>query len=249
MATFINLTNELLRRLNEVQITESEFTSVKNVQALAKDSINSSIRQMLQDAQEWPFALTTTTQTLVAGTGTYDFPADYSKADWDTFYIRQLTSENNTPKKLSLITFDQYISTFKSLEDLGGEGARSDPDYVYMTQEEKFGVTPVPNAAYVIEYRYWKYPADLTASSDTALVPDRFKHVIIDGAMMYMMMFRSNEQSAAMHEKKFTDGIAMMRRLILDPPVNVRSTVIQRPVSNMQLNTATVGPGAVSDGF
>jgi len=118
-----------------------------------------------------------------------------------------------------------------------------------MTQEEKFGVTPIPNAAYVIEYRYWKYPADLTASSDTALVPDRFKHVIIDGAMMYMMMFRSNEQSAAMHEKKFTDGIAMMRRLIIDHPVNVRSTVIQRPVSNMQLNTATVGPGAVSDGF
>ena len=249
MATFINLTNELLRRLNEVQITESEFTSVKNVQALAKDAINSSIRQMLQDAQEWPFTLTTTTQTLTAGTGTYDFPADYSKADWDTFYIRQLSSENNTPKKLSLITFDQYISTFKSLEDLGGEGARSDPDYVYMTQEEKFGVTPIPNAEYVIEYRYWKYPADLTASSDTALVPDRFKHVIIDGAMMYMMMFRSNEQSAAMHEKKFTDGIDMMRRLIIDHPVNVRSTVIQRPVSNMQLNTATVGPGAVSDGF
>ena len=44
MATFINLTNELLRRLNEVQITESEFTAVKNVQALAKDAINSSIR-------------------------------------------------------------------------------------------------------------------------------------------------------------------------------------------------------------
>ena len=120
MATFINLTNELLRRINEVQITESEFTSVKNVQALAKDAINSATRQMLQDAQEWPFLLTTTTQTLTAGTGTYDFPTDYSKADWDTFYIRQLTSENNTPKKLRLTTFDQYISYYKPLEDLGG---------------------------------------------------------------------------------------------------------------------------------
>jgi hypothetical protein len=249
MATFINLTNELLRRLNEVQITESEFTSVKNVQALAKDSINSSIRQMLQDAQEWPFTLTTTTQTLTAGTGTYDFPADYSKADWDTFYIRQLSSENNTPKKLTLVTFDQYISALKPLEDLGGEGARSDPDYVFMTQEEKFGVTPIPDAAYVIEYRYWKYPADLTASSDTALVPDRFKHVIIDGAMMYMMMFRSNEQSAAMHEKKFLDGIAMMRRLILDPPINIRSTVIKQPLSNSQLGSTLATSGAVSDGF
>ena len=118
--------------------------------------------------------LTTTTQTLVAGTGTYDFPADYSKADWDTFYIRQLTSENNTPKKLRLTTFDQYISYYKPLEDLGGESSRSDPDLVYMTLEEKFGVHPVPDAAYVIEYRYFKFPDDLTASSDVSVVPDRF---------------------------------------------------------------------------
>jgi hypothetical protein len=233
MATFINLTNELLRRLNEVQITESEFTSVKNVQALAKDAINSATRQMLQDAQEWPFLLTTTTQTLAAGTGTYDFPADYSKADWDTFYIRQLTSENNTPKKLRLTTFDQYISYYKPLEDLGGESSRSDPDLVYMTLEEKFGVHPIPDAAYVIEYRYFKFPADLTESSDVSVVPDRFKHVLIDGAMMYMMLFRSNEQSAAMHSQKFEQGIDMMRRLLLDYPVNVISTMINRPTSRI----------------
>ena len=106
MSTFLSLTNELLRRLNEVQIDQAEFANVKNVQALAKDAINSSIRQMLQDAQEWPFTLVTYEQTLVAGTNTYDFPVDYSKADWDTFYIKQLTSENNTPKKLKLITYD-----------------------------------------------------------------------------------------------------------------------------------------------
>ena len=59
-------------------------------------------------------------------------------------------------------------------------------------------------------------------------MPDRFKHVVIDGAMMYMMMFRSNEQSAQLHTQKFKDGIEMMRRLILDQPVNVVSTAIQR---------------------
>ena len=228
MSTFLSLTNELLRRLNEVQIDQADFANVKNVQALAKDSINSSIRQMLQDAQEWPFTLVTYEQTLVAGTNTYDFPADYSKADWDTFYIKQLTSENNTPKKLKLITYDQYLSKFRSVEDLGGNNGRSDPYYVYLTQDTKFGVTPIPNAAYVIEYRYWKYPADLTAYDDTAIIPDRFKHVVIDGAMMYMMLFRSNEQSASMHSKKFEDGIKMMRRLVVDQHINVISTVIQR---------------------
>ena len=233
MSTFLSLTNELLRQLNEVQIDQADFPNVKNVQALAKDSINSSIRQMLQDAQEWPFTLVTYEQTLVAGTNAYNFPADYSKADWDTFYIKQLTSENNTPKKLNLITYDQYLTYYRSVEDLSGETGRTDPDYVYMTQDTKFGVTPVPDASYVVEYRYWKYPADLVAYDDTAVIPDRFKHVVIDGAMMYMMLFRSNEQSATMHSQKFEDGIKMMRRLVVDQSVNVVSTIITKPTSTL----------------
>lgn len=233
MSTFLSLTNELLRRLNEVQIDQADFPNVKNVQALAKDAINSSIRQMLQDAQEWPFTLVTYEQTLAAGTNTYSFPADYSKADWDTFYIKQLTSENNTPKKLNLITYDQYLTYYRSVEDLSGETGRTDPDYVYMTQDTKFGVTPVPDASYVIEYRYWKYPADLIAFDDTAVIPDRFKHVVIDGAMMYMMLFRSNEQSATMHSQKFEDGIKMMRRLVVDQSVNVTSTFVTKPLTNL----------------
>ena len=233
MSTFLSLTNELLRRLNEVQIDQADFANVKNVQALAKDAINSSVRQMLQDAQEWPFTLVTYEQTLVAGTNAYNFPADYSKADWDTFYIKQLTSENNTPKKLNLITYDQYLTYYRSVEDLSGETGRTDPDYVYMTQDTKFGVTPVPDASYVVEYRYWKYPADLVAYDDTAVIPDRFKHVVIDGAMMYMMLFRSNEQSATMHSQKFEDGIKMMRRLVVDQSVNVVSTIITKPTPTL----------------
>ena len=233
MSTFLNLTNELLRRLNEVQIDESSFSSVKNVQALAKDAINSAIREALQDAQEWPFTLITYEHTLSAGTNTYSFPADYSKADWDTFYIKQLSSKNNTPQKLELITYDQYISNFRSAEDTGGTGARDTPQYVYMTQDTKFGVSPVSDAAYVVEYRYWKYPADLVLHDDEAIIPDRFKHVVIDGAMMYMMLFRSNEQSASLHSQKFEDGIKMMRRLLVDQPVNVRSTVMYRSSYNL----------------
>ena len=233
MSTFLSLTNELLRRLNEVQIDQADFPNVKNVQALAKDAINSSIRQMLQDAQEWPFTLVTYEQTLTAGTNTYDFPADYSKADWDTFYVKQLSSENNTPKKLNLITYDQYLSSYRSVEELSGDSGRTDPACVYTTQDTKFGVSPIPNASYVVEYRYWKYPADLIAFDDTSVIPDRFKHVVIDGAMMYMMLFRSNEQSASMHSKKFEDGIKMMRRLVVDQSVNVTSTFVTKPPTNL----------------
>jgi len=51
MASYINLVNELLRRLNEVEIGEADFATTKNVQSLAKDSINSSVREILQEAQ------------------------------------------------------------------------------------------------------------------------------------------------------------------------------------------------------
>jgi hypothetical protein len=46
--------------------------------------------------------------------------------------------------------------------------------------------------------------------------------------MMYMMRFRSNEQSAAMHQSNFENGIKQMRRVLIDEPLRVRSTVVDR---------------------
>ena len=95
--------------------------------------------------------------------------------------------------------------------------------------EEKFGVTPIPDAAYIVDYVYYKFPDDLSLFSDTMIIPDRFKYIVIDGAMVYMMRFRSNEQSAQVHQQKFNSGIKTMRRLLLDDPIAVRSTMINKP--------------------
>tara|TARA_R110000796_G_scaffold238026_1_gene358254 strand:- start:1693 stop:2403 length:711 start_codon:yes stop_codon:yes gene_type:complete len=224
MATYLELTNELLRRLNEVQMDSSEFDTVKNVQSLAKDTINSSVREILQDAQEWPFTLVTYEQALSAGTGTYAFPADFSKADWDTFYLT--TTNNSSPRLLSTLSYEDYIKNYRPENDGAGAGGYDKPTNVYTTQEDKFGVTPVPDVAYKIEYRYWKFPADLTNGDDVCIIPDRFKHVVLDGAMMYMMHFRSNEQSAQIHSAKFAAGINIMRRLIVDSKDYLTSTYI-----------------------
>lgn len=231
MATYVSLVNELLRRLNEVPVDSAGdgFGSVRNVQALAKDAINNSVRAILQDGQEWPFQKTTYTQTLTSGVSQYDFPADMSTVDWDTFYLKKLVSEENQPKRLPAISFEEYTEVHRPLDD---NGATSSPDYVFQTYEEKFGVTPTPNAAYEVEFVYWAYPADMTQYNDTCVIPDRFKHVVIDGAMMYMMRFRSNEQSAQIHQQVFQEGIKAMRRLLLDDKLGVRSTVINRVAVN-----------------
>lgn len=229
MATYLTLVNELLRRLNEVTLDTGGdgFDTVRNVQALAKDAVNSSIRLILQDGQEWPFLKTTYTQTLSVGTRQYSFPADYSSADWDTFYLKKLTAENNSPMNLSVISYEQYIQNVRAGDDTGDQvNGDGPPTLVYQTLGSSFGVSPIPNAAYEVEYVYWKFPNDLTSFSDVAIIPDRFKHVVIDGAMMFMMRFRSNEQSAAMHQNNFEDGIKTMRRVLMDDTLFIRSTVV-----------------------
>jgi len=226
-----------LRRLNEVTLTTSGegFSTAKNVQAIAKDAINNSIREILQDGHQFPFLKTTNTQTLTIGTGTYDLPTDMASVDWDTFYLQALSSAGNTARSLPTIPFEEYVRVYKAIEENSGTGARSSPDLVYQTSEEKFGVTPLPDAAYVIEYVYYKFPADLSAFDDEMIIPDRFKYIIIDGAMVYMMRFRSNEQSAQIHQAKFQEGIKAMRRLLLDDPLFVRSSMINRPKFTSQM--------------
>ena len=228
MATFQDLTNELLRRLNEVTIDQEDFATVRNVQSLAKDAINNSVRSILQSAQEWPFTLQTYTQTLVAGTNTYDFPADISSVDWESFYIKQLSSKNNSPRKLDIISYEEYISRYRPADDTGDQNGQDVPVRIFQTQEEKFGVSPIPDEAYEIEYKYWAFPTRLNLFDDVCIIPDRFRHVVIDGAMMYMMRFRSNDQSAELHRGSFDDGIKMMRRLLIDDNQRIRSTFIPR---------------------
>lgn len=236
---YVSLVNEVLRRVNEVQLDPAGdgFADVRNLQALAKDAVNSAVREILQVSQEWPFTLTTYTQTLTAGTGVYDFPADFSKVDWDTFYIKRLASQSNNPERLPVITYADYLRSYRSQEDITGADGYGVPKVVYQTQETKFGITPISDDAYEIEYRYWSYPADMLQFNDICIIPERFKTVVVDGATMYLMRFRANEQGAALHQDKFEKGMDTMRRLLLDSPLYLTSTVIAGRHFNMNEGT------------
>lgn len=205
----------------------TEFSGARNVQSLAKIAINSSVKELMHSAQEWPFALVTGTQTLATdGTATYDFPTSFSSVDWESFYLRQLTAANNEPKRLPVMSYTQYLDERRPNDDKSGSGGYGVTEAVYQTQDGKFGVTPRADQPYVIEYKYWAFPVDMVADTDVCIVPTRFDNVIIDGAMTYMMLYRSNEQSAAIHRDRFEQGIKNMRRLLMDEPLIMRSTML-----------------------
>lgn len=231
--TFLTYTNDVLRRLNEVQLDSTQFASATSTQGLAKDAVNNSIREIIQSAQEWPFNITTFTQTLTAGTGTYSFQSNFSSIDYDSFYLKKHATKLNDPKKLPIISYPEYLDRFRVVDENATESSgRDTPAIVYQTQEEKFGVTPIPDADYQIEYKYFILATEMSSDTDTTLIPDRFKNIIVDGAMMYMMRFRSNNESSVIHQQAFQEGIKMMRRLLTDDKMYVRSSYIERPTYN-----------------
>lgn len=222
---FVTLINKTLLRMNEVTLDPAGdgFDTVRGVQSLAKNAVNNSIRKILQDSQDWPFLKNTYVQTLTAGTREYTYPADYSSADTTTFYLKKVEALANEPKHLVVVNYDDYIQNYRALDDNGQEGS---PLRVYQTYENKFGVSPTPDKAYEVEFVYWSFPAELTAYNDECVIPERFSSVVVDGAMMYMMLFRSNDQSATINQNNFEEGVKRMRRVLLDDPTFVRSTVI-----------------------
>jgi len=225
MATYITLTNELLRRLNEVTIPDADFAGVRNVQALAKDAINSAVRHIIQIAQEWPFTLVTYLQPSTPLVSTYSLPSDASSVDWESFYLKHSDALGNKGKKLDIISYTEYLEKYRPQDEAGATGT---PTAVFQTQNGEYGLTPAPDKAYEIEYKYYTFPTDMVTSDDVCIIPERFKHTVLDGAMMYMMRFRSNEQSAQIHKGEFEEGIKTMRRLLIDDFMSVRSTVVVR---------------------
>lgn len=213
--------------MGEVTMDSTQFDGAQNIQSLAKQAINSSVKELMHSAQEWPFALVTGTQTLATdGTSTYSFPSSFSSVDWESFYLRRLTAADNEPKRLPVMSYTQYLDERRPNDDMSGAGGYGVTEAVYQTQDGKFGVTPPADQAYVIEYKYWAFPDDMVYGTDVCIVPTRFDNVIIDGAMVYMLLYRSNEQSAAIHRDKFEQGIKNMRRLLMDEPLVMRSMML-----------------------
>ena len=83
--TYLTLTNRVLRELNETELTSSTFASSRGVQTAVKDFVNKGIHDIYNETGEIPLLYARTTQDLFVGDNEYDFPADFRKADMDSF--------------------------------------------------------------------------------------------------------------------------------------------------------------------
>lgn len=223
---YIGLTNEVNRRLNEVELTSANFSTATGFYAHIKDAVNAAIRDINHTHYEWPFNHILAEETLTAGTTRYAFPTDASTIDFDTFRIKEDATFANSTVRLGVITYDDYLQRFVDQEYSTDTSKRAVPSYVFHAPSLEWGVVPAPDQAYEVAYEYYRIPVDLSSATDVPSIPERFKQVVLDGAMYHAYMFRSNEQAATLAKTKFEEGIKKMRILLINRYVYMQSTAI-----------------------
>ena len=222
--TFISLTNTLLRRLNEVELAESDFVGARGVQALAKDAVRASIAKINSAEFEWPFNAAENTQVLTQGVEEYSWPDFFKSAEWNSFQIQKDASVGTNTKALQFIERDHYYRSFRSADQDAGSGGLSIPDFVFPSHGNGYGVTPSPDKAYTIKFRYFITHSNLQATTDETRVPTIYDHVIIDGAMYHMYMFRDNAEAANIAMAQYMLGIKEMQTVLINKYQNVLDT-------------------------
>jgi hypothetical protein len=115
--SFLTHTNRVIARLNEVELTSSNFTSSRGIQTQCKNAVNESIRFINQKEFQYPFNHTTKTQTLTAGTFKYSIPTDAKTVDYNTFRLAKDSDLGTTGGKLRILTYNDYVNSRITQED------------------------------------------------------------------------------------------------------------------------------------
>jgi len=147
MATFLSLTNSVLARLNEVQLTSSNFSNARGIQVQAQNAVNESIRYINQREFQYPFNHTTKTQTLSPGIVRYSIPTDAKHVDYNTARIVKDSTIGASGANLRILQYNEYVNN------------------EYVVQEDEITTTTLAEALDATETEI-----DLTSSSgfDTA---------------------------------------------------------------------------------
>ena len=90
-STYLTLVNNVLRDMNEVELTSSNFASSRGVQTTVKDYINRAISDILNSELNWPFTRAEGSVDAIAGKQIYSFASIASTLkyiDYDNVFLQ-----------------------------------------------------------------------------------------------------------------------------------------------------------------
>ena len=242
--TYLQLTNEVLRELNEVVVTSANFDSAIGIQSFVKDALNRALFDLANDEPQLPFFSAgvsggtdpfygNVTVATVAGQrwytlkdGSSSITTDYSSVDWDDFYITTINvSGESEPfvsqglKFLTLTDWKRYYRDTENADDAKGSNAsHGEPIYVYRSPDHrKFGLSPIPDKVYNVHFYAFEKPTALSAFSDVITMPDQYKNVLTSKARYYVHQFKDNLQQAAFALEDYKKAVRVMKSNLINP--------------------------------
>jgi len=115
--TYLSLTNSVIARLNEVQLTSSNFSSARGIQIQAQNAINEAVRYINQREFNYPFNHATATKTLTAGVVRYSLPTSTKTVDYSTFRLIKDSDLGTSGGRLSVLDYNDYVNSYITQED------------------------------------------------------------------------------------------------------------------------------------
>ena len=116
--TYLELTNDVLTRMNEVVLTSTNFTNARGVQVQAKNAINEAIRHINQKEFAYPFNHASNSSTVVPGVVRYAIPTGTKYIDYNTARIKKNSDVSSSGVNLKKLNYNEYISKeFANQED------------------------------------------------------------------------------------------------------------------------------------
>jgi|TARA_B100001059_G_scaffold118549_1_gene118707 hypothetical protein len=107
--TFLSLTNSVITRMNEVELTSSNFTSSRGIQTQCKNSVNEAIRYINQTEFGYSFNHASNSSTLIAGQARYTIPTSTKSIDYSTARIKKDSDLNAAGNNLATLNYREYI--------------------------------------------------------------------------------------------------------------------------------------------
>ena len=213
---YLELVNDLNRRVNETELSSSNFADATGFYNTAKDAINSSIRLLNQEQFQWPFNYLEQEDVLTAGDMRYDIPYNAKTIDYNTFRIKRNATLGNATVRLKIMDYEEYLSKYVDSEYNEDTSIRKIPTHVIRAPGNQYIVYPSPDKDYELIYEMYSLPVDLILHSDVPSAPEAYRHIIVDGAMYYIQTFRNDNQSAQMSLQKFTEGVKNMKSIYIN---------------------------------
>ena len=240
--TYLELTNELLRELNEVPLESGNFSTAIGVQAHVKDSINKAYFDIINQEPQWPFLAAAESGDVdpmygnvyvetVIGQRWYELKPssdslvdDYGSVDWDNFYLTTVGVAGATApyvgRNLRYTTTEEWKDFRRVSENLDDADTQNygEPDRIIRSPDaRKLGLSPIPDKVYRVWFYAYNLPTKLTLFGDQLVFPDMYSTVLLARARYYIHQFKDNPQAAAFALDDYKKGLRSMRSNLIEP--------------------------------